>query len=299
MHTAVRAAIIAQASATPMVEVCGLIYYTLDSVHAYPCANVALDPVNDFEVAANDYVAAAVLGKVCGIYHSHPTGPAAFSDADLETARDMCLPMYLWSVEDSKMGEYIPPTYVVPLEGRQWIWGMADCYETIRIYYRQCHDLYMGDYVRDDSWSGSTIVDHIADEGFEYVQGNSPIKVGDALLFNTVTAYPQHLAVFLGAGRMLHHPLYQLSRSDQFTTCRLRHRWARYDGRLRLTTHLDCRTSYANPRSRTHTARGPCRGDCRCAHPSSGRVGRAPCARGAASRSRSCPWRRGTTHPSP
>jgi proteasome lid subunit RPN8/RPN11 len=218
MNTRVKADIVAHTHAMPGEEVCGLVYHTESSVHAFPCRNVSPEPHDSFEIDPSDYATAAGLGRVCAIYHggsSHTN--EGFSEADLETAREMCLPLHLCAAS-GKWATYVPETYRVEPTGLVWIWGQWDCYETIRLHYRQTHGIYLTDYDRDESFEHaeeSAITRHIADEGFVYVPKDQPIVTDDVLLFRTYgSAYPHHLAVVTGPNQMLHHRRHHLSSID-------------------------------------------------------------------------------------
>lgn len=218
MNTRIKRAIIEHALSHPTEEVCGLIYCNAEGVFAHHCQNVSTEgKAHTFEIAAQDYATVAGAGKVCGIYHSHPSG-AAFSEEDLLVAREMELPMHLYAVAEQAWLSYVPPTYHVDPVGNEWNWGQFDCYEAVRIYYRQKRGVHMADYDRDESFENaeeSAIVKYIAAEGFDYVPKQEPILVDDVLLFKTTgRGYPHHLAVLTGPNQMLHHPRGHLSRID-------------------------------------------------------------------------------------
>lgn len=222
MNTKVKQAIIAYARAEPAREVCGLIVCEPPSVIAYPCANVSRDEDGQgstFEIDPQEYIAACGRGRVVGLYHSHPTGPATFSEEDLKVAREMEIPTYVYAVEDGGWASFVPEGYHVPLIGSAFAWGVADCYETVRLYYRQTLGIHLGDYDRDETFreaAPEAILQHIAAEGFTCVGTDaSAIRPHDALVFSTPGhRYPHHLAVYLGGNRILHHPYGALSRVD-------------------------------------------------------------------------------------
>lgn len=222
MNTRVKQRIIELAQATPEAEVCGLIYQTLDGAHVYPSTNVTREeegPSETFEVDPQAYAEAASLGRVIGVYHSHgATGSVAFSEADLDVARALELPLYLYANRDGSWHSYIPPAYQIPLTGTSWCWGFADCLETVRTYCRQVRGIHIRDYDRDETFENadtSIITDHIRDEGFIVAPGTSQLKEHDILVFRTPgRAYPQHLGVFVGHQKVLHHPLRGLSRME-------------------------------------------------------------------------------------
>ena len=88
------AAIRAHAAETPGVEVCGLLFGTVEAVEAVQrCANVADRPTTRFEIDPAALIAAhkaerAGGAKLIGHYHSHPNGVCAPSEADRVEALD-------------------------------------------------------------------------------------------------------------------------------------------------------------------------------------------------------------------
>ncbi len=190
-----------------------------------PCPNVAdsAQRAHAFELAPTAFVTAASVGIPCGFYHSHPTGPAAFSDEDVDTAEELALPMYVVALNDAGLPpvwlSYVPRSYHVSPLGREFAWGEADCLETVRIHYRQELGIYLTDYDRDDSFrdtQSSAIMDGFATEGFTNLGADPTLALpNDVLLFNTDgRRFPHHLAVFTGRNRVLHHPYGGLSRVD-------------------------------------------------------------------------------------
>ena len=88
------AAIRAHAAETPGVEVCGLLFGTVEAVEVVQrCANVADTPATRFEIDPAALIAAhkaqrAGGAKLIGHYHSHPNGVCAPSEADRAAALD-------------------------------------------------------------------------------------------------------------------------------------------------------------------------------------------------------------------
>lgn len=225
MNTKAKNTIISLARAESEKEVCGFIISAPPEVLIHPCVNVSRDEdgiERTFEINPNEYVLASGKGKVCGLYHSHPHGPPAFSETDLIVAKEMELPSYLFTVDSNAWMVYIPETYTVSLTGSDFTWGIADCYELIRIYYRQKLNVYLADYDRDENFrsaSPDAITKHISCEGF--IDLGSDISVArehDVLLFDTPGhRFPHHLGVYVGGNRLLHHPYGGLSRIDDLT----------------------------------------------------------------------------------
>ncbi len=227
MNTHVKRDILAHAASMPHEEVCGFIYQNEEGVYAFPCTNVSVEDKSvTFEIDPADYIRAQGLGRVCGIYHGGATHTNdAFSEEDLAMAREMCLPLHLCAAS-GKWETYVPETYYVNPVGLQFTWGLFDCLETVRIYYRQKRGIYITDYCRDETFeqtAGDIIARHVADEGFVYVNKTSPILTDDVLLFCTNgSIHAQHMGVLVAPNRILHHPRGQLSRVDDLDGAWLR-----------------------------------------------------------------------------
>lgn len=226
MNTRVKQSMIDHARAVPTEEVCGLVYHTEDSVYAYPCANVSMDGRDEsFEIAPDDYVAATVLGKVCGVYHGGMTHTnEGFSEADIATANGLCLPMHAVSAAGN-VATYVPDSYHVDPVGLPFIWGLYDCLTSVVLHYRQTRAVTITDYDRDETFARATpdaITRHIEAEGFTH--SSLPfLTKDDVLLFTTPGgAHAHHLGVYMGGNRFLHHPLGSLSRIDYLDDAWLR-----------------------------------------------------------------------------
>lgn len=216
MHTQIKKDIIALAKENPNEEICGLLYYTFHDLKLYKCNNIENNKTEDFQIDHKEYLDCLKLGTPCGIYHSHCIpDTTAFTQSDLDLAEEMALPIYVYGVKDEKFQGFIPKSYQLLLEGLPYIWGTFDCYEIIRIYFRQKYNIYMNDYDRDSSYiydERDVITENFEKEGF--IKINSPIKKDDVLVFSSTLARPQHFIIFLGNSRGLHHPLGKLSRIE-------------------------------------------------------------------------------------
>jgi desampylase len=89
------AAIRAHVAETPDLEVCGLLFGTVEAVEGVQrCANMAGTPATRFEIDPAALIAAhkderAGGPKLIGHYHSHPGGACAPSEADRAKALDV------------------------------------------------------------------------------------------------------------------------------------------------------------------------------------------------------------------
>lgn len=99
--TELLARIVAEAAATPDVEVCGLLLGRDGTVEeARPCRNVAADPSHGFEIDPAALLAAHRTARgggptILGCYHSHPSGRPDPSQRD---AADAAANGWLWAI---------------------------------------------------------------------------------------------------------------------------------------------------------------------------------------------------------
>lgn len=218
MNTRIKNAISHLARENPSEEVCGFIYCTDTDAAIHPCRNIAEDRTVAFEIDPQDYIAARSLGRLYGVYHSHPVGGAVFSPDDLDTANELALPFYVYAILTGEWAAYVPPSYTVPPTTVSWIWGLADCFSTVQHHYRQVLGIHLTDHDRDETFATThprAILDHIESDGFINLGPDvSLAREHDVLLFSSDHHYPHHLAICLGHSRILHHPRGHLSRID-------------------------------------------------------------------------------------
>lgn len=74
-------------------ESCGLVV----NGRYFPCNNVAKDPAADFIICPNDYLSAAMSGKIEAVVHSHPNGGGP-SEFDKNACKATRLPWFVLDV---------------------------------------------------------------------------------------------------------------------------------------------------------------------------------------------------------
>ncbi len=101
----------------------------------------------------------------------------------------------------------------MPWEGRPWLEGFSDCYRLAVDYYRKELDIPVRSIVTPDNYTSQSFafartnlfLENFKSCGFEQVLFPA---AGDALLLQTMDGHPDdpdHLGVYLGDGKMLHH----------------------------------------------------------------------------------------------
>ncbi len=93
LSSALVAQMLAHAAETPDVEVCGLLFGTVEEIVAVqPTRNVAANPATQFEIDPSALIAAHRAARmdgpaVAGCYHSHPNGVGEPSSVDRSLAK--------------------------------------------------------------------------------------------------------------------------------------------------------------------------------------------------------------------
>ena len=130
-------------------ESVGLLLNVRGKERYYPCRNLSMTAHQCFILDPEDYVKATNVGEVTAVVHSHPTTPPVASQADMVACEQSKLPWYIVNPKTKKWGYYEPQGYEAPLLGRQWVWGITDCWSLVRDYYKQEKGIELKDYGKD------------------------------------------------------------------------------------------------------------------------------------------------------
>lgn len=208
-------------------EACGFILFNR-SYKIFKARNTRQDQTS-FSINCLDYVSASSEGEIVGVYHSQPS--KEFSVLDKTNSFHHNLPFILYSVEENCFDTFGPKDYIPPYVGVDFKIGVNDCYSLARRYYRQELNLELKDYSRNEEYlfSDSNLFEkHFQDEGFVAVAQNpnitiDQIKRHDAILFkNPEGVNSCHVAIYVEANRILHHPRNQFSRYQTLKNCHLK-----------------------------------------------------------------------------
>ena len=174
-----------------------------------PCKNVHPSPLTNFAIAAEDYAKAEERGTIEAVYHSHIEGLRGFSRHDIKACKQLGLP---WLIFHGKTGEffYADPSGDAPYEGRQWTYGIHDCYAILRDFYKREFGIVLDDFERGEEleWESKNwrmFADNYSQQGFYEI--SKPERKGDFLLMQINAPSPNHAGVIVGDGCSFYHHL--------------------------------------------------------------------------------------------
>lgn len=188
-------------------EMCGLVVVIKGRERFWPCRNLSPEPGSFFTLSPDDYAKAEDAGEIVAILHSHPTTSPAPSQADLVACEASGLPWFICNPALETWGECSPSGYKAPLIGREWTWGVTDCWSLVRDFYAE-QGILLPDWKRPLTYAqfeGDPLFErHWAEAGFKQVSEDD-LQEGDAIFMSLSGTGLNHVGVYLGDQLMLHH----------------------------------------------------------------------------------------------
>lgn len=218
MKSKLLAAALEHARAEAPGESCGLEVVVKGRRRYWPCRNIATDPEEMFTICPDDYAAAEDAGEIISVIHSHPHTPPAPSQADRVACERSGLPWWIVNPNTGTFDGCQPEGYQAPLVGREYAWGVLDCWTLVRDWYAREWRLELPDWPRPtpDAFEDAPMFEAcFRDAGFREVSLEDA-QPGDALLMALDRSDGQlnHVAVYLGDQLIIHHLRGRLSSRD-------------------------------------------------------------------------------------
>lgn len=217
MRQKIISAILTHAAAEYPRECCGVVVQSGRRQRYVRCRNLAPEPTEQFSLAPADYAAAEDSGTIVAIVHSHPDATTQPSQLDLAQCDLSQLPWIIASWPEGDIREVIPREGVKPLLERPFVHGIWDCYAIVRDWYQLERGIALPDFTRTDGWwnrGENLYMAHYAEAGF--VPASGELLVGDVIVMQVQAPEPNHAAVYLGDGIMIHHMYGQLSNRGSY-----------------------------------------------------------------------------------
>ena len=201
-------------------ESVGLLLNVKGKERYYPCNNLSMSSYQCFVLDPEDYVRADNTGEITAIIHSHPTTPPTPSQADLVGCENSNLPWHIVNPKTEQWGYCEPNGYKAPLLGREWVWGVTDCWSLVRDWYREEKQIELKDYQRsmtpEEFLKNPLFEEYATQTGFRELEPNEALQEGDVLLMSILHPTLNHVAIFLG-DMVLHHLADRLSCREPYS----------------------------------------------------------------------------------
>lgn len=202
----VLSAVLKHALQTPERECCGLVVVPYGHPIYRPCRNIA-ESSTEFVIHPEDYVKCEREGIVA-VVHSHLHNSPEPSMADLVGCEKTGLPWLIVALPSGSYKQIEPVEFKAPLIGRPFVAGVLDCFSLARDYYA-LQGIEVPDFQRTAAWwdKGEDLLtpENFQKAGFRVVTNGSLEKDDGIIMQNGATNVPNHVAVYLGDGLMLHH----------------------------------------------------------------------------------------------
>ena len=212
-------------------ECCGLLLNIKGKERYYPCRNLSMTDYQCFIMDPEDYVKADNLGEITAIFHSHPITPPTPSQADLISCENSNLPWHIVNPKTEQWGYCEPKGYKAPIIGREWVWGVTDCWSLVRDWYKEEKNIELRDWSRPttpEEFAKSPLFENCAwRTGFRELRPDEKLEAGDVLLMSILGDGLNHVAIFLGDD-VLHHLTDRLSCREPYSQWLLKCTGKRY-----------------------------------------------------------------------
>ena len=195
-------------------ESCGLLLNIKGKERYHPCRNLSMTDHQCFIIDPEDYVKADNLGDIVAVVHSHPLTPPNPSQADKVSREASGLPWYIVNPNTEQWGYLEPCGYEAPLLGRQWVWGITDCWSLVRDWYKENKNIELRDWDRPttpEEFLKNPLFEQCAwRTGFRKLRYDERLENGDVLAMSILGNGLNHVAIFIN-GDVLHHLTDRLS----------------------------------------------------------------------------------------
>lgn len=211
--------VIAHANETQPNECCGLVIERNGVREYVRCANVSGNPLNQFVIDPEEFARVEDMGEIVMIAHSHCYTPPIPSEADKVGIEEHGVP---WLIVNYPVGNHTitePSGYRPPLLERPFVKGVLDCYALVKDYYAEKLTIELPHYERPAVWfevGDSYLLDNFRGCGLFEEVSLEDLQPNDCILMQIGSPVPNHVAVYVGDDKILHHVIGRLSGHDVY-----------------------------------------------------------------------------------
>ncbi len=211
------------------VESCGFLIAQGDEETVYFATNSSEDPGNQFRTTPEDWLKAQDIGEITAIFHSHVNGGTENpSMPDRVACNRTEVPWWIYSTNRRRWSRMIPNGYKTPLLGREWCYGVLDCYTLIQDWYgytKEDDKLAPGLGIKlPDLYRVPDEHDQTYQDGFNKVLGvgfvlvpKESLREHDLIMMAWIGEHPHHGAVYIGGNMLIHQLTDRLSLRQIYT----------------------------------------------------------------------------------
>lgn len=230
-------------------EACGVLTKIGKKLVAVKCENISDSPEERFVISSDEFKGFIDTTGVYAIWHTHvndlyPLTPSPTDIAACNVTGVDWIIIDMKSYDDEKIefGEFFniePEEYDDNYLERPYIYGVRDCFTLARDYYKKEFnidiDFRAEGYPEITDWQNrgiSMLTDSYKKAGFVKLFDEEP-RVGDLFLIQMSASITDHIAIYIGDDKILHHCVGRLSTVDVYgggfwqkhTTTHLRHQF--------------------------------------------------------------------------
>jgi len=218
-------------------ETCGIIIFNTEfqKPEVCKCNNIAKDPYNFFLIDRKEINEFTKKGEIIGYFHAH-TKDSNLSTEDIAVMTKLNIPCIIYNRFEDSLSQTNPdPEFIPGLEGRPFIAGFLDCSELVKDYFKKTLNISLSSMehpIKFMSWSEikehwdelqeynnkdyNFLADYFISNGF-YEISRRELQKHDVILCRAKEIEaPVHVLIFLGNGRILHHPSERPSVIEQY-----------------------------------------------------------------------------------
>ena len=218
LSDSVKAAALEHAKAEFPKESCGLVAVVKGRKRYFACRNLAETPDEHFVLDGTQYAEVEDQGEIVAVVHSHPKTNHCPSQADRVACEKSALPWHIVNPQTEQWGYCEPEGFELPYVGREFVFGIVDCYSLCRDWYKREMGLELDDFPRRDRFwerGENLYLNGYSSQGFRRIPFED-LAYGDAILMQLGSELPNHAAIYLGDQQILHHVQGRLSSRDVY-----------------------------------------------------------------------------------
>tara|TARA_Y100000816_G_C26068952_1_gene562051 strand:- start:272 stop:976 length:705 start_codon:yes stop_codon:yes gene_type:complete len=196
-------------------EGCGVLAIVKGKKIWFPCTNVA-EKDEDFIIDSKEYIKLLRTTDIVGIVHNHPDKSPEPTELDVKQCNALGIPYYIFSYPEMELNILQPEKSVIDLYGREYEFGVLDCFEAMRDYLKSKNIEIPPRALFEDDWWKKEDLDYfstevIKDWGGKPININSDLQENDVLIFKVEAERNNHCGVYLGNDIFYHHAVNRLS----------------------------------------------------------------------------------------